>query len=306
MLAGVWGRRGQGAIFAGATACCCLALATLSASLARAKFSVYPTIVEVQRPAGKAALGRIDVKVTGERRARFRVVVQDVGQGAGGEYTYGPASRSPHSASPWVSVTPRSFAGAPNRVQPIQFQVSIPGNAEPGDHLTSITVQRLAPKAAGTTARSIEAVSVRLTVRVAGPLHPRAAITALAVPGLVDGGPVAVRTTVRNTGNVTLDFEGANRGVVRIRDGSDTKATLPPFEGKLFPGQTREFLGEWAEPPLFGSFDAEAAIRTAKGKVTARTAGFTVLPWREAGALALVLIAAVLLYFGWRRRRYGY
>lgn len=283
----------------------CLALTMVGAEPALAKFSVYPTVLEVHRPAGKAALGRIDVKLADERRARFRVVVQDVDQSAGGQYVYGPATRSPYSASPWVAVTPRAFAGAPNRLQPIQFQVLIPANAEPGDHLTSITVQRLSPRREGTTARSIEAVSVRLTVRVDGPLHPRAAITALEVPGVIDGGPVEVRTTVRNTGNVTLDFEGANPGAVRIRDGSDTKATLPAFEGKLFPGQAREFESEWNDPPFYGGFDAEARIETDRGKETARAAGFTVLPWRELGAALLVVVAAVLLYLGRRRRRYG-
>lgn len=302
----MWATRRQGVLLAVAAVCASFVLAAVEAGGAAAKFSVYPTIVEVHRPAGTTILGRIDVKVRGERRARFRVLVQDIGQSADGAYTYAPATRSPHSASAWVSVAPRAFAGAPDRVQPVEFQVAVPADAEPGDHLTSITVERLAPSATGATARSIEAVSARLTVLVDGPLHPRAAITALTVPGLVDGGPVGVETTVRNTGNVTLDFDGANRGGVRIRDGDGTKATLPPFAGKLFPGETRRFVSEWEDPPLYGSFDAEAGVRTGKGQVTARTAGFTVLPWRELGALMLVLIAAVLLYLGRRRRRYGY
>jgi hypothetical protein len=305
MLGSVCDRRSHGVSFLAALVCSCVAAAALNPGAAQANFRVYPTILEVHRPAGKAALGTINVKVNGEAGTRFRAVIQDIDQSATGAYVYGPATASPHSASPWVSVTPKAFAGGPSRVQPLRFQVSIPANAEPGDHLTSITIQRLPPKQPGTTARAVEAVSARLTVRVGGPLHPAAGIVSLSVPGLVDGGPVKVETTVRNTGNETLDFNGANHAGVRIRSGDDIKETLPAFEGKLFPGQTREFISEWDDPPLYGGFDAEASIRTG-AEVTARRAGFTVLPWREAGAVLLVIVAIVLLYFGRRRRRYGY
>lgn len=271
---------------------------------ATAAFKVYPTVVDLQRSAGGAALGTINVELRGEGGHRFRVVIEDVGQRADGSRVYTHASGSRHSASSWVGVSPTTFAGGPNRTQPVQFQVAIPANAEPGDHLTSLTVQRLAGGRGEPTATAVQAVSVRLTIRVRGKLRPRATITALEAPGVAEGGPVSVATTVRNNGNVTLDFDGANRAGVTILDDDDAKATLP-FGGQLFPGQTREFVSRWEDPPLFGDFEAEASVRTGDGAIR-RDEGFWVIPWREIGAV-LLLVAAVLLFArGWRRRRWGY
>jgi hypothetical protein len=270
---------------------------------AAATFKVSPTAVDLERGAGGAALGTIGVRLGHEGGYRFRTVVQEITQRPDGTQAYSPASDSRFSASSWVSVTPATFLGAPDRTQPIQYRVSVPADAEPGDHLASLTVQRLA-KATKATASSIEAVSVRLTIRVRGAVRPEARIVGLEVPSIADGGPISVAATVRNTGNVTLDFEHANPGQVKILDGSDREATLP-FEGSLFPGQTRVFDSRWEDPPLFGSFDAEAAVKTGSREAQ-RKEGFWVIPWRQIGALVLIVAAVVLIALGWRRRRWGY
>lgn len=285
-----------------------LTVASLGAFLAlsqtaSANFRISPTAVNLERAPGGAALGTIDVRLGHEGDYRFRTVIEEISQRPDGTQVYSPASNSRYSASAWVSVTPSTFRGSPDRTQPIQYRVSVPPDAEPGDHLASLTVQRLA-KATKATASSIEAVSVRLTIRVRGAIRPAAKIVALEVPSIANGGPVSVGTTVRNTGNVTLNFNHANPGQVRILDGSDRKATLP-FSGSLFPGQTRVFNSRWEDPPLFGSFDAEAAVRTGTREAHSKK-GFWVIPWRQIGALVLIVAAVVLLALGWRRRRWGY
>lgn len=271
---------------------------------AAATFKVYPTIVNVNRAAGGAALGTINVDLKNEDGHRFRVVVEGISQRPDGSQVYTPASGSRHSASSWVGVSPADFAGGPDRTQPIRFQVAVPANAEPGDHLASLTVQRLGGRGAAATASAVEAVSVRQTIRVRGRLRPRATIAAIEVPGIADGGPVSVATTVRNSGNVILDFDGPNRGGVTIRDGSDEEAKLAPFGGQLFPGQTREFVSRWEDPPLLGDFEALASVHT--GADPARRAeSFWVIPWREIAAVLLLIVAVTLLALGWRRRRHA-
>ncbi len=179
----------------------------------------------------------------------------------------------------------------------------VPAGAEPGDHLASISVQRL-PAAAGGTAAPIEAVSVRLDVRVAGRAVRRARIVALDVPAIADGGPIAIGATVRNSGNVTLDFDRGDPGRVRVMDGSEPRARLS-FQGRLYPGQTRFFDLSWDDPPLFGAFDAVASVDTGP-RPARRTAKLWVIPWREIAALALVVLAVLTVALGVRRRRWGY
>lgn len=280
----------------------CVLVLLCSCNTAAASFKVYPTILDVARNPGGAALGTVNVALHGEPGQRFRVLIQDVSQRADGTPVFSAPSRAPHSASTWVLATPTTFAGAPDRVQPLQYRVSVPANAEPGDHLAALTVERLG-RGGATTAAATEAVAVRLTVRVRGPLRPEARIVGFDVPGIVGGAPLTVSTTVRNTGNATLDFDRADPAALTIRDGSDRRARLP-FSGQLFPGQTREFVSRWEDPPLFGHFSAEARVAAGAGSAH-EEASFWVIPWRQVGALALVLAAAVLLYLGWRRRRYG-
>jgi hypothetical protein len=268
-----------------------------------ATFKVSPTVLQASRKGGQALLGTIDVELRGERGKRFRTIVQDIQQLPDGSQAYAPPSGSPFSASSWISVSPVHFVGAPNRIQPVQYTVRVPANAEPGDHLASIAVQRL-PRSGSATAAPIEAISVRLTIRVPGRADPEARIVSLDAPSVADGGPVNVGATVRNTGNLTLDFDRADGGRIAVVDGGEVKVATR-FEGVLFPGQTRSFELAWDSPPLFGDLEAVASVDVGAQPVR-ETQGFWVVPWREIGALILVVLAVLTVALGVRRRRWGY
>lgn len=268
-----------------------------------AGFRVSPTLIDERRAGGSALLGRFDVELSGEADRRFRVVVQDVRQLPNGGLAYSAPSGSPFSASSWISVAPARFGGGPARTQPVQYVVRVPTGAEPGDHLASLTVQRL-PGGGDATAAAIEAISVRLTVHVPGRARPAARIESLDVPGIAAGDPVALGAVVRNTGNVTLDFDGDDLGRLEVRGGGGRRAAYT-FGGELFPGETRLFSYSWQGAPLFGSFDAAAAIRVDGRPVARASTGFWVIPWRQIGALILVALAVVVALTGWRRRRWG-
>jgi len=147
-------------------------------SSAYATFKVFPTLIDVKRDPGQAAVGSFNVELKGEQGRRFAVTVKDVVEQPNGTFAYQRSGTSPFSASNWVSVTPRAFAGDPNRTQPIDYRVAVPLNAEPGDHVTSLIVARL-PTSGQATVEPVEAVSVRLDVRVSGPVKPAAKITSL-------------------------------------------------------------------------------------------------------------------------------
>jgi hypothetical protein len=281
-----------------------LSIVALLPPSALASFKVSPTVLQASRKGGQALLGTIDVELKGERSTRFRTIVQDIRQLPDGSQAYAPPSGSPFSASSWILVSPVHFVGAPDRMQPVQYTVRVPANAEPGDHLASIAVQRL-PRGGHATAAPIEAVSVRLTIRVPGRADPEARIVHLDAPSVADGGPVDIGATVRNTGNLTLDFDRAGGGRIAVVDGDETKAATR-FEGVLFPGQTRSFELAWDSPPLFGDLEAVASVEAGGADPVRETQGFWVVPWREIGALILVVLAALTVALGVRRRRWGY
>ena len=267
---------------------------------ARADFSVAPTVIYIHCAPGEAKVGTVTVQLHAERGRRFAIAVEDVGQNAGGAFTFGAPGRSRFSASRWISLLPDIFPGSPDREQPIEFRVAVPRDAEPGDHVTSLTVKRLAQAGAGSAA-IVQAVAVRLTVRVSGAARPAVELRDLSVPALGGGGPITAAVTVRNTGNVRLDFEGANRGALEVRDGDHARARLA-FTGVLYPGEARDFRLSWPDPPVFGRFRLQASVRTPRGVVIAGT-GFWIVPWRQALALLFVACAAVVLAAGRRRAR---
>ena len=272
----------------------------VGASPARADFSVAPTVIDIRCAPGEARLGTFTVQLHGERGRRFAIALEDVGQNAEGAFTFGAPSRTRFSASSWISLSPGTFLGAPDREQPIEFRVAVPRYAEPGDHVTSLIVKRLAPAGAG-SAGIVEAVAVRLTVRVSGAVHEAVALRGPSGPALAGGGPINAAVTVRNTGHVRLDFDRANPGALAMRDG-DHAPTRLAFTGVLYPGEARDFRLSWPDPPLFGHFRLQATVRMPSGVVSAHT-GFWIVPWRQALALLLVACAAVVLVTGRRRTR---
>ena len=241
------------------------------------------------------------MRLQGERGRRFALAVEDVGQDRSGAFTFGAPRRSRFSASRWVALSPRAFAGAPDREQPVEFRVRVPRDAEPGDHVTSITVKRLASPGSGSAAL-VQAVAVRLTIRVAGTLRPAVELRELSVPSIAGGGPVGAAVTVRNTGNVRLDFDHANRGALAVQGHEQDPDGRLAFFGVLYPGEARTFRLVWEDPPVIGRFGVRAAVRLPGGETAIRRTVW-IIPWRQALALALVALAAALVLGGRRARR---
>lgn len=245
-------------------------------------------------------MGAFGVMLDGERNGRFAVEVEDVGQDRGGSFTFSRPGGSAFSASRWISVSPRAFRSKPDRTQPVEFRVRVPRFAEPGDHVASLTVKRIAAPRPGRVA-VVEALAVRLTVRVKGRLRPAAELRDLRVLGTAGGGPISGAVTVVNTGNVRLDFDGRDRGSLAVMAGARPRERLP-FRGVLYPGQEREFRLAWVDPPSLGHFEMRARLQTRRGAVRASNT-FWIVPWRQTVAVLLVSTAAVVYAAGRRRYR---
>jgi hypothetical protein len=253
-------------------------------------------VIDIRAAPGRVVSGVFEVSLRGERE-RFTVEPEVLGQDVHGGFTFGPPGRSRFSAATWLLPVPSGFPGAPARTQPVEFRVRVPSDAEPGDHAASLTVKRAAVAAPGRAA-IVQAIAVRLTIRVAGPVRRRAVLADLRAPRVGDGGPFDAAVTVRNSGNQRLDFDHGQRGELTITAHGQSKATTG-FAGVLYPGERREFHTSWPDPPLLGAVPVQARLPAARPASLARTA--VLVPWRQGLALALVVMAAILLATGRRR-----
>lgn len=241
----------------------------------------------------------ITVRARGAGSERFGVEVERVEQTPSGGYSFLPAARTAFSASTWIAAHPREFVLQGGRSQVVEYSIRVPVGVEPGDHLGAVTVKQL--RLGRATVAAVQAIAVRTTIRVPGRIRQAVVLGEIGTPALASGGPVTVATTVRNTGDVRLDFNANNPAALAILDGSKVSARLP-FIGLLYPGQVRSFRLTWQDPPTFGKLKARVSVRLSNGP-RSNTASFWMVPWRQAGAVLLIALAAVVIYVQRKRRR---
>ena len=278
-----------------------IAIAVLGdAGPAHAGFRVAPSMIELELRPGGSAVGTFDVHLEGERGARLTVVPEDVVQLPDGGFAYRRPTGAPDAAASWIAVSPAGFGGGPTRIQPVEYRVSVPRDAEPGDHAVSLTVKRRAAVRPRAQVTPVQALSVRVTIRVAGRARERVTLD-LDAPGVAGRGPVTATMRLRNTGNTTLRFERDNRGSLAWLDGGEVKARVA-LRGVLLPRQERRVVLPWQDPPAAARIQARAQIAAQRGPLT-RSADVWMVPWRQAGALALLAGGLAVLLGGRRPRK---
>jgi hypothetical protein len=258
-------------------------------------WSVSPALLNKAAARGSATIGTFRVTTQKSAGRRFRVVVDDLGETSSGAFTFTPTTASAHSAAPWITVSPHWFV-ATGRPQPVDYAISVPANATPGDHVAAISVQELPVSTAGNIG-VVEAIGLRETVRVAGLSRPSARITGFTAPTTTFGGPVNVSATVQNTGDTVIDFDGANAGSVLTVSNQSTRLT-----GVLLPGARRSVAVTWSDPPFLARSRARLTIKLGGGRTVSQSRATMVLPPRELCAVILIA-AALLVAWAWRRRR---
>lgn len=197
-------------------------------------------------------------------------------------------------AGPWISLA-RQQVRVPARTRAnVPLRVTVPGDAEPGDHPGAVVV----------SAEGRE-VRVRLALRVSGaPALPALAVENVRVSGAGAGGGAVIRYALVNRGNRALTPRLALRadgvfGTVLRRAVAD-----PP--GELAPGRVVRRVERWPDAPRLDSVTVRVTA-VAEGGVRAGGSGaYTPVRWvgPVGGGVVLVLAGgAVVLVrrFGQRR-----
>lgn len=217
----------------------------------------------------------------------------------------------PTGVGKWITVPVDGLTAQPGTRSDIPITVSVPLDAEPGDHAGGIVaLNTKAREGTGNLKVDIkQAVGVRMYVRVAGPLNPELTVSNLHVStggqawlAPVTGPPkTTARFTITNAGNVRLSPSVK----VRVKDlfgrvvASEDVGRLQ----ELLPGASVDATAKLGDLSGFGPrYTVE--VTTASDGTTATTATSSVAFWVVPWLLLLVLMLAIAAFVvRWRRRR---
>lgn len=245
----------------------------------------------------------------------FNVYAADGFNTSDGGYDLGAASVTPTGVGAWTAV-----AGSPVTVpalstKVVEFTVTVPKDATPGDHPGGIVVSPVRPQPDASGVVVDTRVAVRLNVRVPGEVTAALDIRSLgasygfsAVPfGSADA---TLRYEVVNTGNVKVV------GVPRVRITGPFGVTLAEVEAdktrEVLPGDSFEVSTTLSgiAPLVYDTATVDVSMTAAPGpdteipavSATARTS-FIAVPWTGLALLVVLGVAAWFAVRWWRRRR---
>jgi hypothetical protein len=192
----------------------------------------------------------------------------------------------------------------------LQFALTVPPNAIPGDHVGGIEALDVSPPPANTGPNRVlvhEGIGVPIFINVPGPRHPSAAVTlvntASSVPALsfVNGTSDArVGYQVQNTGNTIL--RGGVHVWVTNLFGQTVKTFPSNIIGNLLPGQQANYVEPlWKSLPIGGPQTVHVTFSPVGAKSVSGSSTFWIIPWVLIIVILLVLLAVAAWL--WRRHR---
>lgn len=230
-----------------------------------------------------------------------------------GEFALQESATAPTGAGSWVT-----FAGgaktqqitlAPGKAQVLNFTVTVPANAKPGDHAGAVLASWTVPNGDIQVERRIAS---RLYVRVAGALQPvltASNFTASYAPSLnpLDG-TVALSTVITNSGNVAL--AGTVDVLVKAWWGGKLGATQTVQMDEILPGNSRTVRLLITGVPATLVVVPKLTLRSSIGgdaqdpgplPVIQRETSVIAVPWVVLAVLAGAVM--VVLFLRWRGAR---
>jgi hypothetical protein len=224
----------------------------------------------------------------------------------------------------WVTIGQTRFSVPPGKEVVVPFQLSVPSNGSPGDHVGGIIVQQVQGAGTPTSKEGVNLVlrfGVPIYLRVVGPVRPSMAVQNLTVfhsspliPGVGASPKVAVRLTLVNTGNVILNPRKATVAISALIGGTlhahtvyrpaGSQSKSNPLPSAILPGGRMVLTEGWTGIPPFDPLTAHVSVSAYHGNsplplVTASSATFWYFPW----LIIVILVALIIGFLLWRRWR---
>jgi hypothetical protein len=227
----------------------------------------------------------------------------------------------------WLTIGETQFTVPVGKQVIDTFQLSVPANAPPGDHVGAIVVQELHSAQQVPAKQGLNLVlrfAVPVFLRVVGPVRPGMTVENVKVyhdspviPYVGGAARTAVRFTLVNTGNVILLPKGATISISALIGGTIHSFTVKreagaqskrnPLPSELLPGGLLVLTEAWSGTPPFDPLTAHVSVSATEPSsamqiASASSATFWYFPW----LLVVIVIALIVGFVLWRRwRRHG-
>lgn len=260
---------------------------------------------------GETVDDHLAVRNLGAEEVTFRLAAADGFYNANGRFDMLPSDQESVAAGTWIRL-PESVTVAPGATAVVPFSLTVPEDAEPGDHAAGITASVISGARGDGTGVGVESrVGFKVMTQVTGPLVPAFAVERVHADYLLSWNPfrpgdITAAFTVVNTGNTRLMVEGT-LDVAGQRVGF-------PAEGErrseLLPGEERSYTvavdDVW---PLFG-FPVDLTVApvvssavddSATAAASTATPFLWAMPWPQ--LLVVAGVALLLIALLWNRLR---
>ena len=222
--------------------------------------------------------------------------------GETGQVIVEPEVEMTYSLKRWVKTTPTEFTLEPKEQKFVDFEISVPENAEPGGKYGSILASTTGMVGEGVTGAAVaQKVGALLLLTVAGPVQENLGIKEFSAPSFLEYGPVSFLMRFENTGTVHV----RPRGFVTITNWQGKKVADVEFpQLNVIPGSIRKIETSWQNKWLFGKYTAMlvGSYGTANLPFNPPVLVFWAFPWKIALGIFLVLLLIIAFFYKTRRR----
>lgn len=275
-----------------------LAVAAVSAQegVTDQSLEVSPPVTEIEGNPGETKAIKATIRNKGTSPIPILVRIEDfVAEGEEGQVALREAG--PGSVSVFTTVEPSRFKLDAGESREVTATVNIPSNAVGGKYGAIVfSVDTEGVKTEPNSAGISQEVASLFLLRVGGNVNEKLTLAEFRVPGLSEYGPVPMRLTFTNSGNVHVK----PYGLINITDMFGQKVAdvvIPPTN--IFPGANRTITVNLNKKFLLGTYKATAAVQYGNGTPEAinAQASFTVIPYR------LLAVVAVVGFITWKVRK---
>jgi preprotein translocase subunit YajC len=207
-----------------------------------------------------------------------------------------------YSAAAWIGVAPARFTLKPHEKQEIHYYIQLPFDAKPGGHYAATAYTPSIEKAEGQTGANVNSeLGTLFYITVNGQVSENALITKFTAP-FSEYGPESISTQIKNFGDLHIRPVG-NIIVTNMLGKKEVSALT---EQNIFPGGVaRDYINVVGKGFMLGRYEAKIAATYGKAndKVLVASVVFWVFPWKITLVLVLIIIAVLLYFKLWRKRK---